>query len=144
MALLQMNNNIDTIVLGCTHYPVVKEYIESIVPNHIKIIGQGNIVADSLADYLIRHPWMDAKCTKNGSVHFLTTESKLEFDQNATQYFKEEGDAAQAVEFASQQRVLGNERDKQKTNPRKILPIRFVSIFIKVGIKCCLFYCCKA
>ena len=90
MALLQMNNNIDTIVLGCTHYPVVKEYIESIVPNHIKIIGQGNIVADSLADYLIRHPWMDAKCTKNGSVHFLTTESKLEFDQNATQYFKEE------------------------------------------------------
>jgi len=90
MALLQMNNNIDTIVLGCTHYPVVKEYIESIVPNHIKIIGQGNIVADSLADYLIRHPWMDAKCTKNGSVHFLTTESKFEFDQNATQYFKEE------------------------------------------------------
>lgn len=87
--LLNQNKNIDTIVLGCTHYPVLKEYIESITPDHIKVIAQGKIVADSLADYLIRHPWMDSKCSKNGSVRFLTTESQEEFDRNASKYFLE-------------------------------------------------------
>lgn len=85
--LLAKDPRIDTIVLGCTHYPVLKTFIESIVPSHIQVIAQGKIVADSLADYLQRHPWMDSKCTKNGSVHFLTTENPTIFDQNATNYF---------------------------------------------------------
>ena len=84
--LMKMNNRIDTIVLGCTHYPVLKEYIETIVPEGVKVISQGAIVADSLADYLLRHPWMDAKCTKNGTIQFLTTESVEEFNQNANNY----------------------------------------------------------
>lgn len=84
--LMKMSPDIDTIVLGCTHYPVLKEYIESITPDNVKVVSQGKIVADSLADYLLRHPWMDSKCTKNGSVHFLTTESTEEFDRNASQY----------------------------------------------------------
>ena len=64
----------------------LKEYIESIVPEGVKVISQGSIVADSLADYLLRHPWMDSKCTKNSTVQFLTTESVEEFNQNANNY----------------------------------------------------------
>lgn len=85
--LLSKSQYIDTILLGCTHYPVLKDYIESIVPDQIQIIAQGEIVANSLSDYLLRHPWLDTKCSKNGSIHFLTTENSDEFDKNASQYF---------------------------------------------------------
>jgi glutamate racemase len=84
--LLLKNKNIDTILLACTHYPVLKGYIETIVPNGVAVISQGKIVAKSLADYLLRHPIMDSKCTKNGTVHFLTTENHMEFDKNASHY----------------------------------------------------------
>ncbi|HIP32214.1 MAG TPA: glutamate racemase [Crocinitomicaceae bacterium] len=89
VSLLEQNKRIDTILLGCTHYPVLKEYIESIVPENIEVIAQGEIVANSLADYLLRHPWMDSKCTKNGTVHYLTTESTVEFNKNASTYIGE-------------------------------------------------------
>ena len=85
-SLLRQNNKIDTILLGCTHYPVVKDYIESIVPDGIQVIAQGGIVAASIADYLLRHPMMNSFCTKNGSVHFLTTENNLDFDKTASKY----------------------------------------------------------
>jgi len=88
-ALLAMNKRIDTILLGCTYYPVIKEYIESVVPENVEIIAQGNIVANSLADYLLRHPLMNSQCTKNGTVHFLTTENAEEFNKNASNYFGE-------------------------------------------------------
>ena len=87
--LLHSNKQIDTILLGCTHYPVVKEYLKSIVPKNVNIVSQGKIVADSLADYLWRHPLMNSECTKNGTVHFLTTENSNEFNSNATNYFGE-------------------------------------------------------
>lgn len=86
-ALLEQNYRIDTIVLGCTHYPLVKEYVEKVAGPDITVIAQGEIVAKSLSDYLKRHPWMDAKCSRNGSVHFLTTESKEVFDSHASEYF---------------------------------------------------------
>lgn len=85
-ALMAMNKNIDTIVLGCTHYPVLKAHIESLVPEGVNVVSQGKIVADSLSDYLLRHPWIDSKCTKNGSVSFLTSESTEEFNVNASKY----------------------------------------------------------
>lgn len=85
--LIEHDPRIDTIVLGCTHYPLVKEYVEEIVGPEIKVMAQGEIVAKSLADYLQRHPWLDAKCTRNGTVHFLTTDSKEIFDSHATEYF---------------------------------------------------------
>lgn len=88
LELLAKSQYIDTILLGCTHYPVLKEFIESIIPDHIEVIAQGQIVANSLADYLLRHPWLDAKCSKSGSIHFLTTESSKEFDQNASNFFE--------------------------------------------------------
>lgn len=88
--LMTEDDKIDTILLACTHYPVLKEYIESITPDNIQVISQGKIVANSLADYLQRHPWMDSKCTRNGTVSFLTTETSEEFDRNASQYFGSE------------------------------------------------------
>ncbi len=88
-ALLEKDPRIDTIILGCTHYPVVKEYLDSIVPAHVQVIGQGDIVATSLQDYLQRHPWMDSKCSRNGTVHYLTSESTEEFNRNATMFMGE-------------------------------------------------------
>lgn len=85
--LLSSDPEIDTIVLGCTHYPVLKEYIETLIPPHIQVIAQGEIVAESLADYLMRHPEMESRCAKNGTIQFLTTEDAAEFDRNAGNYF---------------------------------------------------------
>ncbi|MCH2231865.1 MAG: glutamate racemase [Crocinitomicaceae bacterium] len=84
--LLSKDSNIDVIVLGCTHYPIIKEYIQSIVPAKVKVISQGNIVAERLVDYLKRHPEIESKCSKGGQMNFLTTESTEEFDANASQY----------------------------------------------------------
>ena len=88
--ILNKDNQIDTLVLGCTHYPVVKSYIESIVPPNVKVIAQGKIIADSLADYLHRHPEIESKCQKNGEVAYLTSENTEEFDRNASVFVKGE------------------------------------------------------
>ncbi|MDB2657346.1 glutamate racemase [Crocinitomicaceae bacterium] len=85
-ALLAKNPRIDTIVLGCTHYPVLQEYIESIVPEGVTVVSQGGIVAESLSDYLLRHPWMDSKLSRNGSVHYLTSESTETFNKQASEF----------------------------------------------------------
>ena len=84
--LLSRNPKIDTIVLGCTHYPVLQEYIESIVPKGVRVVSQGKIVARSLKDYLQRHPWMDSKCSRNGSVHYLTSENPETFNLQASTF----------------------------------------------------------
>jgi len=82
-SLLNQQNHIDTIILGCTHYPLLIEKIKKYVPEHISIISQGKIVADSLKDYLRRHPEMDERCSKNGKHKFFTTESPEIFTQRA-------------------------------------------------------------
>jgi len=84
--LLSKNPRIDTIVLGCTHYPVLESYIESIVPKGVRVVSQGKIVARSLADYLLRHPWMASKCSRNGSVYYLTSESTEVFNKQASDF----------------------------------------------------------
>ena len=83
-SLLQKDEQIDTIILACTHYPILKDYIQSIVPNNVTIVAQGAIIADKLEDYLIRHPEIESKCSKNGSTRYLTTENELIFNQNAS------------------------------------------------------------
>lgn len=88
--LLSLDDQIDTLVLGCTHYPVVKTFIESIVPSHIKVVAQGKIIAESLADYLDRHPEIESKCLKNGQMSYLTSENTDEFDRNAAAFVKDE------------------------------------------------------
>lgn len=82
-SLLSKEDKIDTIILGCTHYPLLFEKIRYFVPNHIKLIPQGKIIAESLKDYLSRHPEMDNKCTKNSKRRFFTTESTETFLERA-------------------------------------------------------------
>src|SRR5574344_1233019 len=77
--ILNNNPKIDTIILGCTHYPLLMPKIEKNIPANIRIISQGEIVARSLHHYLNRHPEIEKKCSKNGIAHFLTTESSENF-----------------------------------------------------------------
>lgn len=81
--LLSQSPDIDTIVLACTHYPLLISKIRKYAPEHIHIISQGKIVAQSLADYLVRHPEIDALCSKGGKREFYTTESTEDFDAKA-------------------------------------------------------------
>ena len=69
--LLSKDPEIDTMILGCTHYPILLPKIQEYTPKHIRIVAQGEYVAESLKDYLSRHPEMNAKCTQNGSCLFL-------------------------------------------------------------------------
>ncbi len=85
--LLAKDKEIDTIILGCTHYPILYDKIRQYTPQHIKVITQGEYVGKSLINYLERHPEMDALCTKQGSCKFLTTESGEIFKQYASIFF---------------------------------------------------------
>jgi glutamate racemase len=83
-ALLAADADIDTIVLGCTHYPLLYNKIRAAVPDDINILKQGDIVARSLKDYLHRHPEMDCRLARTGSAGFLTTENPDRFADLAT------------------------------------------------------------
>lgn len=80
---------IDTLLLGCTHYPLLYPKIRDYLPERVKIIPQGELVAESLADYLRRHPEMEKKCSKGGSLRFLTTEAPSKFDRLASLFLSE-------------------------------------------------------
>lgn len=95
--LLSQDPNIDTIILGCTHYPLLWEKIRKYTPSHIHLISQGDYVAKSLKDYLERHPEMDARCTKKGSCRFLTTESVDKFEESAVIFLGQEKVAVQHI-----------------------------------------------
>ena len=81
--LLSKDDQIDTIILGCTHYPLLYAKIRQYTPEHIQLVRQGEYVADSLTDYLRRHPEMNELCTRGGTSQFITTESTDIFRQNA-------------------------------------------------------------
>lgn len=85
--LLNKGTNIDTIILGCTHYSLLFEKIKKYTPENIRIISQGEIVAASLSDYLQRHPEMDKRCSKSGKRIFYTTDIPDIFDQHASLFF---------------------------------------------------------
>ncbi len=87
-ALLRMDPKIDTILLGCTHYPLVYELISEHLSPGIKVVSQGDIVAESLRDYLQRHPEIESTCSKHGRIDFLTTENAEDFNRKASQFFK--------------------------------------------------------
>lgn len=88
--LLKKDSKIDTIILGCTHYPLLKDEIRKYLPSHISLISQGEIVANSLKDYLRRHPEMDVRCTKNGERDFFTTEFVDSFEEKASRFLNTE------------------------------------------------------
>ena len=81
---------IDTVILGCTHFPILLPKIRQYIPEHISVIAQGEYVAESLKDYLKRHPEMDAKCTKNGNCQFYTTEAEEKFSESASTFLKQQ------------------------------------------------------
>ena len=87
--LLSKDNKIDTIILGCTHYPLLYSKIKKYAPEHINIVTQGELVAESLKDYMRRHPEMDAKCTKGNTCIYYTTESEEKFSESASIFLNE-------------------------------------------------------
>lgn len=88
--LLSKDPQIDTVILGCTHFPILLPKIRQYIPEHISVIAQGEYVAESLKDYLRRHPEMDAKCTKNGNCQFYTTEAEEKFSESASTFLKQQ------------------------------------------------------
>ena len=90
--LMQTDPNIDTIVLGCTHYPLLMPSISRHVPTEVRIVAQGEYVANSLQQYLARHPEIDAMCTKHATCRYLTTESEEKFKDNARIFLNEQVD----------------------------------------------------
>ena len=88
--ILDKDPKIDTLILGCTHYPLLLKKIREFTPQHVRIVAQGEYVAISLEDYLKRHPEMDNRCTKRGTCRFLTTESSNKFEESASIFHQEE------------------------------------------------------
>lgn len=82
--ILSVDPQIDTLVLGCTHYPLLAAKIKQYLPAGITVLSQGEYVAESLKDYLKRHPEMDRKLTRKGACRFLTTESADKFSEAAS------------------------------------------------------------
>ncbi|MCP1383133.1 glutamate racemase [Runella salmonicolor] len=88
--LLAQSPDIDAVLLGCTHYPLLIKKIRQFLPASIRIINQAEIVAHSLTDYLQRHPELEAKCSKNGKRTFYTTDSTEAFDRQSAVFFGQE------------------------------------------------------
>ncbi|HBT86210.1 MAG: glutamate racemase [Fermentimonas sp.] len=89
-SLLHKDPQIDTVILGCTHYPLLIDKIKLFLPENISVISQGKIVAKSLEDYFERHPEIEAKCTKGGTVRYFTTDSTDKFIHQASIFLEEE------------------------------------------------------
>ena len=85
--LFLQDPEIDTVILGCTHYPLLLPTILKYLPANVTLIDQGPIVANSLEDYLLRHPEIEQNCSKGLSLRFLTTESEEIFKSRAGMYF---------------------------------------------------------
>ena len=85
--LLKQSPEIDTLVLACTHYPLLFPLIRKFTPPSIQILQQGSLVAKSLRDYLNRHPEVDQKIEKQGEILFFTTENPESFDEKGGLFF---------------------------------------------------------
>ncbi len=85
--IFEKGENIDVLLLGCTHYPLLREKIEEYLPVGVKLISQGEIVAESLEDYLLRHTEIEKICGKSSSRQFYTTDSTDDFDNHAAIFY---------------------------------------------------------
>ena len=86
--ILKKDNRIDTLILACTHYPLLEKKIREYLPEGIMLVSQGQLVAESLADYLRRHSEIESRCSKNGTCRFYTTESEEKFASMASLFLK--------------------------------------------------------
>ncbi|GHT62119.1 glutamate racemase [Bacteroidia bacterium] len=91
--ILKKDTLIDTLVLACTHYPLLEKKIREYLPEGIRLVSQGKLVAESLEDYLRRHPEIESECSKNGTCRFYTTESEAKFASMAALFLKGEIEA---------------------------------------------------
>ena len=95
--ILQKDKTIDTLILGCTHYPLLENLIRKYVPEQIEILKQGQIVAEKLTDYLERHPEMEVRLSKGGSIDYRTTESAGTFESKASLFMGQDVKASTIV-----------------------------------------------
>ena len=82
--LIKKDEQIDTLILGCTHYPLLIDKIKKYLPERVRIVSQGELIAESLENYLSRHENINAKCTRNGVTKYYTTESVEKFNEAAS------------------------------------------------------------
>jgi len=83
--LLAMSDKIDTIILACTHFPIIENFLRNSIPQNIHLISQGEIVASRLVDYLLRHKNIDDLLSKNSNIQYYTTGNPEQFDRQAQQ-----------------------------------------------------------
>ena len=88
--LMKQDDKIDTIILGCTHYPLLIKKIKQFLPQHITLLSQGEIVAKGLKNYLNRHPEIENNCSKGKNISFFTTDDPKNFDEHASIFFGSE------------------------------------------------------
>ena len=87
--IMRLDPQIDTIILGCTHYPLLMPKILKYLPAGVRVVPQGEYVAESLKNYLERHPQIEQRCAKNGEAHYLTTENPEKFKEQAQIFLHE-------------------------------------------------------
>ena len=87
--IIRLDDKIDTIILGCTHYPLLMPKILKYLPAGVRVVPQGEYVAESLKAYLERHPQIEQRCAKNGTVNYLTTENPEKFKEQAQIFLHE-------------------------------------------------------
>ncbi len=87
--LMQQNSQIDAVLLACTHYPLLQHLIHEAIPGNVKVVSQGNIVARSLQEYLVRHPEIAGEISKGHSRTFFTTGDAATFNAHAAEFFGE-------------------------------------------------------
>jgi len=97
MQLMAKDPEIDTLLLGCTHYPIVADIVREIVGKDVQVITQGEIIANSLETYLKRHPELAAMCSKNGQTSYFTTETAIDFDKKASAFLGQPIQSTHAV-----------------------------------------------
>ena len=87
--IMRKDPEIDTIILGCTHYPLLMPKILKYLPTGVRVVPQGEYVAESLKNYLERHPNIEQRCSKNAADHYLTTENPQKFKEQAQIFLHE-------------------------------------------------------
>ena len=87
--LMRLDPQIDAVILGCTHYPLLMPKILKYIHPGVRIVPQGEYVAESLKNYFDRHPEIEQKCSKGGQAHYLTTESTERFKEQAQLFLHE-------------------------------------------------------
>ena len=88
--IMRKDPDIDAIILGCTHYPLLMPKILKYLPTGVRVVSQGEYVAESLKSYLERHPQIEKRCAQGAGVHYLTTENPDKFKESARLFLHED------------------------------------------------------